>query len=52
MKQHLVKIKSINHITHVVLQIVPERPQLYIFTPDQAIKVAINKDWGIYEFKK
>lgn len=46
MKQHLVKIKSIKHITHDVLQIVTEKPPLYNFTPGQATDVAINKkDW-------
>jgi len=43
MKQHLVKIKSIKHITHDVLQIVTEKPQQYNFTPGQATEVAINK---------
>ena len=46
MKQHLVKIKSIKHITHDVLQIVTERPPYYRFTPGQATEVAISKkDW-------
>ncbi len=46
MKQPIVKIKSIKHITHDVLQIVTEKPQQYNFTPGQATEVAINKiDW-------
>jgi len=46
MKQHLVKIKSIKHITHDVLQIVTEKPQKYSFNPGQATEIAINKkDW-------
>lgn len=46
MNQHLVKIKSIQHITHDVLQIVTEKPRQYNFTPGQATEVAINKkDW-------
>lgn len=46
MKQHLVNIKSIKHITHDVLQIVTEKPKNYNFTPGQATEVAINKnDW-------
>ena len=46
MKQHLVKIKSIKHITHDVLQIITERPPHYSFDPGQATEVAINKkDW-------
>ncbi len=44
MKQHLVKIKSIHHITHDVLQIVTEKPLHYIFTPGQATEVSINKN--------
>lgn len=43
-KQHIVKIKSIKHITHNVLQIVTEKPQQYNFTPGQATEVAINKN--------
>ena len=44
MKQHIVKIKSINHITHDVLQIVTEKLKRYSFTPGQATEVSINKD--------
>ncbi|HAZ02923.1 MAG: flavodoxin reductase [Bacteroidetes bacterium GWF2_42_66] len=44
MKQHLVKIKSIRHITHDVLQIVTEKPDQYDYTPGQATEIAINKD--------
>ena len=44
MKQHPVKIKSIQHITHNVLQIVTEKPEEYNFTPGQATEVAINKN--------
>src|SRR5664279_6139502 len=43
MKQHLVKIKSIRHITPDVLQIVTEKPPKYTFTPGQATEIAINK---------
>lgn len=43
MRQHLVKIKSIKHITHDVLQIVTEKPKQYIFAPGQATEVSINK---------
>lgn len=42
MAQFIVKIKSIQHITHDVLQIVAEKPQQYNFTPGQATEVAIN----------
>lgn len=43
MEQHLVKIKSIDKVTHDVLKIVTERPQGYNFTPGQATEVSINK---------
>jgi predicted ferric reductase len=43
MKQHPVKIKSIQHITHDVLQIVTQKPEQYNFRPGQATEVAINK---------
>lgn len=43
MAQHIVKINSIKHITHDVLQIVTEKPQKYTFTPGQATEVSINK---------
>lgn len=44
MKQQLVKIKSINNITHDVLQIVTDKPLSYDFTPGQATEVAINNN--------
>ena len=44
MKQHLVKIKSIKHITHDVLQIVTEKPPKFSFNPGQATEIAINKN--------
>jgi len=42
-QKNIVKIKSIKHITHDVLQIVTEKPKQYNFTPGQATEVAINK---------
>jgi ferredoxin-NADP reductase len=46
MKQYIVKILSIKHITHDVLQLVTEKPEEYNFTPGQATEVSINKpDW-------
>ena len=42
MELHLVKIKSIDKITHDVLRIVLEKPAGYTFTPGQATEVAIN----------
>lgn len=44
MEQHIVKIKSINKVTHDVLKIVTEKPQQYSFSPGQATEVAINKE--------
>ncbi|MFO7867860.1 MAG: hypothetical protein R6U95_01005 [Bacteroidales bacterium] len=43
MKQSTVKIKSIQHLNHNVLQIVTEKPQEYTFTPGQATEISINK---------
>ena len=46
MEQHIVKIKSIEKVTHDVLQIVTEKPSTYTFNPGQATDVSINnKDW-------
>jgi ferredoxin-NADP reductase len=42
--QQYVKIKSIKHITHDVLQIITEKPQLYSFTPGQATEISINRE--------
>jgi ferredoxin-NADP reductase len=44
MKKHIVKIQSIQHITHDVLKIVTEKPEHYKFTPGQATEIAINKE--------
>ena len=44
MEQHLVKIKSIDKVTHDVLKIVTEKPQGSNFTPGQATEVSINKN--------
>ena len=46
MKKYIVKIKSIKHITHDVLQLVTEKPEEYTFAPGQATEVSINKpEW-------
>ena len=46
MKQYIVKIQSIKHITHDVLQLVTERPREFNFIPGQATHISINKpDW-------
>lgn len=44
MKQQIVKIKSIQHITHDVLQIVTEKPEHFKFVPGQATEISINQD--------
>ena len=44
MKNLIVKIISIGHITHDVLQIFTEKPQQLNFTPGQATEISINKD--------
>jgi len=43
MKKHHVKIKSVRHITHDVLQIVVEKPEQFHFVPGQATEISINK---------
>jgi len=41
--KHIVKINTIQHITHDVLQIVTEKPTAFTFTPGQATEISINK---------
>jgi len=46
MKMSIVKIQSIKHITHDVLQLVTEKPEGFSFIPGQATHLSINKpDW-------
>ncbi|MEP6793483.1 MAG: flavodoxin reductase [Saprospiraceae bacterium] len=46
MTQHPVKILSLQHVTHDVLQVVTMKPPEYTFHPGQATDVSINKpDW-------
>lgn len=43
---HLVKIKSIEHVTHDVLHLQLEKPSDISYTPGQAVDISINKpDW-------
>jgi len=44
MEQHIVRIISIEHLTHDVLKIVTEKPERYYFTPGQATEIAIRKE--------
>ena len=43
MIKYCVKIKSIRHITHDVLQIETEKPRRFRFSPGQATEISINK---------
>ena len=46
MAQHIIKIESVDHVTHDVLRFKTEKPDNYFFTPGQATRVAINKpEW-------
>ncbi len=44
MEQNLVKVKSVEKVTHDVLRIVTEKPPGYAFNPGQATDVGINKE--------
>ncbi len=44
MKHFTVKIVSIQHLTHDVLQIITEKPPKYFFIPGQATEISINKN--------
>lgn len=44
MESHIVKIKSIDKVTHDVVRIVVEKPAGYTFNSGQATEVAINKN--------
>lgn len=43
MEKHTVTIKSVNKVTHDVLQIVTNKPSGYNFVPGQATEISINK---------
>lgn len=44
MGQHIIKVKSVDHLTHDVLRVVTEKPLGYLFTPGQATSVSIKKE--------
>ena len=44
MRQQVVRIDSIRHITHDVIQIVTEKPLHFNFIPGQATEISINKN--------
>ncbi len=44
MKQHIVKIQSVEKVTHDVLKIVTEKPEKFLFSPGQATDISINKE--------
>lgn len=43
MRKQVVRIESIRHITHDVLQVVTEKPANFNFIPGQATEISINK---------
>jgi benzoate/toluate 1,2-dioxygenase reductase subunit len=49
--QHIVKIKSIELITHDVLKIKTDKPTGIIYKPGQAVDISINKPNWINEFR-
>ena len=49
MEEHILRIRSINKVTHDVLSIKLDRPPHYEFLPGQATEVAINKPGWIEE---
>lgn len=44
MESFIVKVKSIQNLTHDVLQIVTEKPTHFKYTPGQATKISISKE--------
>lgn len=44
MESHILKIKSIDKVTHDVVRVVLPRPANYDFVPGQATEVAVNKE--------
>jgi len=44
MESHILKVKSIEKVTHDVVRIVLDKPSGYTFTPGQATEVAVNKE--------
>ena len=44
MAQHIIKIKSVHHVTHDVLRFRTEKPDGFTFMPGQATRVSINKE--------
>lgn len=48
---HLVKIKSISHLTHDVLKVVTEKPEGLEYLPGQAVDITINKPGWEQEYR-
>ncbi len=44
LKEHKVKVISVEKVTHNVLKILTEKPKQFTFTPGQATEVTINKE--------
>ncbi|MCB9364916.1 MAG: flavodoxin reductase [Flavobacteriales bacterium] len=51
MEQFIVKVTSVDKITHDVLKIKTEKPLNYLFSPGQATEVAINKTGWEKEYR-
>ena len=49
MRKYIVKIETIDKVTHDVMEIVTEKPDGYKFTPGQATEIAINKKGWLEE---
>ncbi|MFA6262250.1 MAG: flavodoxin reductase [Bacteroidia bacterium] len=49
MGNHILKIESIDHVTHDVLRIITNKPEGIDFTPGQAANIAINKSGWLKE---
>ncbi len=49
MRKYIVKIETIDKVTHDVMKIVTEKPDGYKFTPGQATEIAINKKGWLEE---
>lgn len=51
MQNNVVKIQSIDTVTHDVLKIVTEKPSPYSFTPGEAVEISINKSGWATEIR-
>ena len=49
MGNHILKIESIDNVTHDVLRIITNKPEKFGFVPGQAANIAINKSGWVKE---